>query len=301
MGTQGRFTLPRRKTAGSRVYRDPRGRFTSKALWKWARQEKAAQARQKFAGKAKSPKNVPTKAKSGAFWAAPAKYRTSLGQKVPTQFNTAKGALLQTRRFLEIDTGVIPKSDLTERRTLKASQFYPDAKAPGADTTYETHYWRFEGLESESAVRDLLTLLQEQSDSTGPKWLAAVNIGSGFGKGADWIGSHWNTPRGVRLYLDIWKNRPSARNLLESAESGGPIWFEVVAEARVQPKEGRKHGNKSRKGRKVRKGRGIQGARKASKAVRPIPGPDRLRRSKHGKPGKAGGKANRRIAKKVRR
>lgn len=290
-----------RKPTKPRVYRDPRGRFTTRELWQWAKQEKAAQSRQKFAGRAKSAKNVPTKAKSDAFWAAPKKYRTSLGAKVPTKFNTAKGALLQTRRFLEIDSGIIPKSDLTERRTLKAGKFYPDAKAPGKDTTYETHYWRFEGLESETSVRDLLTLLQEQSDTTGPKWLAAVNIGSGFGKGADWIGSHWNTPRGVRLYLDIWKNRPSAKNLLESAENGGPIWFEVVAEAVAQPKGGKTCEHKQNKGGKVRKRSGLQGTRKASKAARPIPGPNRLQRTKHGNPSKAGGKANRRIAKKVRR
>lgn len=149
-------------------------------------------------------------------------FRTNLGETVPTRFGTKAGKALSKVRDAVLNNGRIPKADAT-------------AIAPSDKGNIHVSYWRFEGLQSQKDIARLLALLQTEVEEKGHEISVRYSVGTGFGKGADWTGSHFNRPSETRTYFATWNtNSPSAQEIFRQAEAGGAIWFEVEAQTRKE-------------------------------------------------------------------
>lgn len=147
-------------------------------------------------------------------------FRTSLGETVPMRFGTATGEQRSTQFATLLEQGELPKADATSVVTSERPPIY-------------VYYWRFEGLDSEEPIKDLIRILRDEYEAKGADISVRYSVGTGWGGNADWTGSHFNTPSETYLYFSSWnQNSPSAQEIFKLAEQGNPIWFEVEAQIR---------------------------------------------------------------------
>lgn len=242
------------------VYRSPvSGRFIGKDEWKaWqkARREvtKELAARRRTKRQAQVALGIDRRRK-----------RESLGE-VTTRKGTRAQAKTQASRLQAVKAKQRPPPDASASSSVGGNRVRIDT-------------YRFEGLEAESQVRELLRWARD----SGVK-LATVSLGTGRGKNAAWMGTMYLPPPQALRWLSGWRTRASARPILEAVEEGAAIWWEV--ELVHNPKRKRKGGAKRETRKAKQQGSG------SKKAVRKVQGNRRspVRKGKASKLQRAGGR-----------
>jgi hypothetical protein len=189
--------------------------------------------------------------------------KKNLGENVPRRPGP-KADKHNRWMFDVVAQGDIPEPDST---AVRRNPLNPDE-------TVTTRYWRFQGLEAQTFVKDFLHKLEDDNAIPGAGF--QVNIGTGYGKQGEWIGSKFDTARNVSLWLDTWEQRPSGQRIMALVEDGSPIWFELTAEtaSKAKPrftKQGRGNGKQKRSSK-------VGASKRAGKASRGK-GKDKLRPS----------------------
>ena len=205
-------------------YHDSRGRLISRENWNYALEELRARGWHPRADDAREVNKQRNRRKARIS-------KGELSARRPTEVQRAQASR-------DIALGKEPKSIKTRTKATTVR---------GKPVQYEV--FRFEGLQSEQEIRKLLRTLRD----SGKKVLTALNVGTGYGKRADWIGSPYDIPQGTLIYLDVWQSRPSAATILASLAAGSPLWFELevirVGKYSKQPTEGKQTHAKKKKSR----------------------------------------------------
>lgn len=200
-------------------YLDAKGRFTSRAEYKAAK-ALTEQARNEKKGAVNHWK----KRRKAVF--------TNLGQNVPSRKGNKTKSRLDAWSKL-VDSGILPDPDSVS--SVQSSHYTGESIV--------RRYWRFEGIEAEQTVKDLLLLLRDDPNFKG---LAQATLGTGFGKDAEWVGTPVDYPENVKRRLDVWQHRASVQHIFNLAEEGHTVWWEVYTDELVKDN---KRGNNGKSGR----------------------------------------------------